>query len=268
MRCEPGVAEHRDRPGGQLVLAQHARAHRVVDVVVDVGDAVDEAHDPTLERARQRRAARVADDPVAHVVAQVEPRALALEHVDDAQRVLEVAEAAAEALGQARVEHRLADVPERRVAEVVPEPDRLDEVLVERERARDRARDLGDLERVGEPRAEVVALGRDEDLRLVLQPPERLAVHDPVAIALQRRAQPAVGLARLAGARATNAPRAPTARRPPTPAAGPRATARLVRGARAGPFPTHSRIAGRGSDGARCGTGHSSSGRSPRRGRI
>ena len=44
------------------------------------------------------------------------------------------------------------------------------------------------------PRAVVIALGRDEDLRLVLQAPERLAVHDPVAVALQRRAQRAVGL--------------------------------------------------------------------------
>jgi hypothetical protein len=83
-------------------------------------------------------------------------------------------------------------VPERRVAEIVPQADRLDQVLVQIERAGHRARDLRDLQRVGQPRAEVVALRRYEHLRLVLQPPERLAVHDPVAIALQRRAQPAV----------------------------------------------------------------------------
>ena len=39
---------------------------------------------------------------------------------------------AAEALAQAAVEHVLADVPERRMAEVVAEPDRLGEVLVQR----------------------------------------------------------------------------------------------------------------------------------------
>jgi hypothetical protein len=89
-----GVASDRDRLARQLVLAQHAGAQRVVDVVVDVGDAVDEPHDPALERPRQRRAARVAEDPVADVVAQVQARAVALEHVDDAQRVLVVAEAA------------------------------------------------------------------------------------------------------------------------------------------------------------------------------
>ena len=49
----------------------------------------------------------------------------ALELVDHPQRVLVVAEAAAEALAGAAVEHVLADVSERRVAEVVPEPDRL-----------------------------------------------------------------------------------------------------------------------------------------------
>jgi hypothetical protein len=97
------------------------------------------------------------------------------------------------------------------VAEVVAEADRLGEVLVERQRAGDRPRDLRDLERVGQARAEVIALWRDEDLGLVLQAPERLGVHDPVAIALQRRAQPAVVLR----ARAARRPRARGQRRQP-----------------------------------------------------
>jgi hypothetical protein len=142
----------------------------------------------------------VAGDPVPHAQAQVQAGGAGdvaalgrrLEDVDDAQRVLVVPEAAAEARVEAGVEDRLADVPERRVAEVVAQADRLDEVLVERKRAGDRAGDLRHLERVRHPRAVVVALGRDEDLRLVLQAPERLAVHDPVAVALQRGAQRAV----------------------------------------------------------------------------
>ena len=108
--------------------------------------------------------------------------------LDHAQRVLVVAEAAPPALAHARVEHLLADVPERRMPEVVTEPDRLGQVLVQPERARDVARDPAGLERVGEARAVVVALGRDEHLRLVLEPAERLGVHDPVAVALERRA--------------------------------------------------------------------------------
>ena len=83
------------------------------------------------------------------------------------------------------VERRLARVPERRVAEIVAERDRLGQVLVERQRAGDRARDLRHLERVRQPRPVVVALGREEHLRLVREPPKRLAVDDAVAVALE-----------------------------------------------------------------------------------
>ena len=100
--------------------------------------------------------------------------------------------AVAEALPQTAVERLLADVTERRMAEVVAEADGLDQVLVQPQCAGDRPRDLGDLERVGQPGAVVVTARRHEHLGLVLEPPERLAVHDPVTIALKRRAQPAV----------------------------------------------------------------------------
>ena len=135
--------------------------------------------------------ARVAEDAVAHRLGEVEAAAVALEHVDDAQRVLVVAKAPAEALVQRAVERLLAGVAEGRVAEVVAEADRLGQVLVQPQRARDRARDPAGLERVGEAGAVVVALGGDEDLGLVLQAPEALGVDDPVAVALERRAQAA-----------------------------------------------------------------------------
>ena len=143
---------------------------------------------------RQRRAAGVARDPVAHLLGQVQPRAVALEVLDDPQRVLVVAEVAPEALFQAAVQHLLADVPERRMAEVVAEADRLHQILVQAQRARHRARDRRHLERVRQPRAVVVAARRHEHLRLVRQPAEGLAVDDPVAVALERRAQRAVVL--------------------------------------------------------------------------
>ena len=63
--------------------------------------------------------------------------------------------------------------------------DRLGEWLVEAERRGERARDLGDLHRVRQARHEVVALRIEEDLGLVLQPPERLRMDDPIPIALE-----------------------------------------------------------------------------------
>ena len=185
IRREPVSPSTAISASGRSAGSEDARPHRVVDVVVDVGDPVDQPDDLALQRRRLARPARVPQDPVAHRRGQVQ----ALQHVDHPQRVLVVPEPAAEALARAAVQHVLADVAERRVAEVVPEPDRLREVLVQPQRPRDRARDLRRLQRVGEPRAVVVALGRHEHLRLVLEPPERLAVHDPVAVALERRAQ-------------------------------------------------------------------------------
>ena len=89
---------------------------------------------------------------------RLSPRAVALEHVDDPQRVHVVPEAVRPALAQRLVERLLADVPERRVAEVVAEPDRLGQVLVQPQRPRDRAGDEAGLERVREPGPVVVAL--------------------------------------------------------------------------------------------------------------
>ena len=72
------------------------------------------------------------EDPVDHLAGQVQP-------LGDARRLLVVAEAAA--VAEQLVERLLARVPERRVADVVAEPDRLGQVLVQRERARDDTRD-------------------------------------------------------------------------------------------------------------------------------
>ena len=65
---------------------------------------------------------------------------------------------------------------------------RLGEVFVQVQAAGDGAGDLGDLEGVREAGHEVVADGGDEDLGLVLEAAEGLAVDDAVAVALERGA--------------------------------------------------------------------------------
>ena len=79
----------------------------------------------------------------------------------------------------------LAGVAERRMAEVVRQRDRLGQILVQPQRPRQRPRDLRHLQRMGQPGAVVVALVRDEDLGLLLQPPEGGGMDDPVAVALE-----------------------------------------------------------------------------------
>ena len=131
MRSEPRGAEQLDLGVRQVGLGEDAVPDRVVDVVVDVRDAVDDADDLALERLRLLRA-RVGEDAVAHLVREVEPPR-------DAQRLLVVAEPPAERCVERVVERLLAGVPERRVARVVAKADRLDEILVEAERPRDDA---------------------------------------------------------------------------------------------------------------------------------
>jgi hypothetical protein len=58
------------------------------------------------------------------------------------------------------IERALAGMTERGMAEVVGERQRLGQILVKAERARERACDLGDLERMGQTGAKVVAFGK------------------------------------------------------------------------------------------------------------
>ena len=74
-------------------------------------------------------------------------------------------------------------MPERRVAEVVGERQRLGQILVEPKRAGERAGDLGHFERMRQPGAEMVALVKHEDLGLVREPAESGGVDDAVAVA-------------------------------------------------------------------------------------
>src|SRR5690606_11042210 len=108
-----------------------------------------------------------------------------LEQVDQAQALLVVPVA----LRKQRGERILTGMAEGCVPEVVSEGDGLCEVFVQVQRPRGRARDLRDLQRVGQAGGEVVALWRDEHLRLELEPPERVRVDDAVAVALVLGAQ-------------------------------------------------------------------------------
>ncbi len=86
---------------------------------------------------------------------------------------------------------------ERRVAEVVAERCRLGQILVEAQRASHAAGDAAYLERVCQPRAEMIALRSDEDLCLLLEAAKGLAVDDAVPVALERRSQRTVLVIRL-----------------------------------------------------------------------
>ena len=126
------------------------------------------------------------EDALASLEAQVEAvkcRIALFQQVDDTQRLQVVLESAMRF--HAVVQCVLAGMAERRVTEVVRERDRLDQVFVESQAARDRARDLCNLEAVGEARAEQIAFVIDEDLGLIFETAKCSGVNNAVAVALQ-----------------------------------------------------------------------------------
>jgi hypothetical protein len=128
----------------------------------------------------------VLDQALQRFPCQVQPVEIgvaALQLGDDAQRLGIVVEAA---IGRQHLVQRiLAGMAERRVAEIMHQGHALGEILVDLQGPRQRARHLGHLDRVGQPGAVMIAVGTDEDLGLVLQPPEGGRVDDPVAVALE-----------------------------------------------------------------------------------
>jgi iron-sulfur cluster assembly accessory protein len=246
-RFEAGI-KRRDLAGdvtekidlANLGKIDQARAQTVVEVMRVIGDAVGECRGLCLGAGEMRKfeimnriifkdrrgksAFRITpghpagpqeravmfDEPFQGLPSQIESiegRVAGLELGDDAQRLGVVIEAAVRS--HQFVEHILASVAKRRVAKVMRKRKRLGEIVVEAERAGKRARDLAHLQRMGEPGTEMVALVRNEDLRLVGEPPEGGAMDDAVAVALKCRArrrmrlrdQPSAASCRIGGVR-------------------------------------------------------------------
>ena len=218
-----------------------ARAQGVVEVMRVIGDAVGECRGLCLGAGEMRKfeimnriifkdsrgksafrimrghsaiglhkRAVMFDEPFQRLPSQIESiegGVAAFELGDNSQRLGVMVEAAVRS--HEFIEHILAGVAKRRVAKIMRKRKRLGEIIVEAERAGKRARDLTHFERVGEPGAEMVALVRNEDLRLVGEPPEGRAMDDAVAIALKYRArwrmrlgdQPSAASRRIGGVR-------------------------------------------------------------------
>ena len=195
-----GGAEDAQGLPRQVGHLEHAGPHAVVDIMVDVRDDVGNPGDLTFNRHRPMIgicadrdalfAFRVLHDPIPDLPREIQTLATLLHDVDDPKALLVVVEATRHEI----VQHALTGVAERRVPQVVPERHRLSQLLVQPQHLGDRTGDLGHLEGVRQARPVMVAGWREEDLRLVLQASERLAVNDPISVTLERRPNRIFGL--------------------------------------------------------------------------
>ena len=183
----------------QVGNSDQARGEAVFHIVRAVSDLVGHVRNLRLEGRRPQAPkvirnesgpARMGEDPVPRFARQVEARKArigAFEFVHDAEGLDVVLEPSV--IPHQPVENLFPRVAEGGVPEVVRERHCFGEVFVEAERPGDRARDLRDLEGMGEPGPVVVAFVVDEDLRLVLKPAEGARMDDPVPVPLIRRPQ-------------------------------------------------------------------------------
>jgi len=83
------------------------------------------------------------------------------------------------------VQNPFSRVPERGMPQIVPERDRLRQIFVQGKTPRERTGDLAHVERMRQSGHVVIAVGRKEYLRLILQTQERLGIYDPVPVPLK-----------------------------------------------------------------------------------
>ena len=208
-----------DRHLGEIGECKERGAVAVIDIMIVVGDVVGERGDLSLDRrisakleilprdigkdrlghrlrgVRPKQRPVMLDQPLERFKGQVQPveaRIFPLELGDHAQRLGVMVEAALPRHGG--IEGALAGMAEGRMAEIVRKGERLGEVLIHLKRAGKRSRDLRHFETMGEPRAVMVALVIDEDLRLIVQPAKGGGMEDAVAVAPIGRAGRARGL--------------------------------------------------------------------------
>ena len=127
-------------------------------------------------------------------VQAIKCRVALFQRIDHPQALQVVLEAPVHLVGQwlirargfhRRVERILAGMAEGRVAQIVGQGNRLDQVFVQTQRAGDAAPQLRHLQGMRQTGAEQIAFVVQEDLRLVDEAPERGGVNDPVAVALE-----------------------------------------------------------------------------------
>jgi hypothetical protein len=208
----------RDRQLFDCLQLYRARAEAVLEIVSLLRYLVGYGHRLTFEMARliEKKALAVGnrkrvvhlpsgvfEDSLSDLIRKIQTWGIvsAFEEVDDSQRlvvVFEPADLADHRIGKLHlrvvaskdlIENRFAGVTERSVAEIVAQRSRLREVLVEAEGTRNRARELADLEGVGESSARMISDVGHEDLGLVLETAKGASVEDAVAITLKFEAK-------------------------------------------------------------------------------
>ncbi len=146
-----------------ILLLEHPRPDGVVNIVVYVGNAVCPPHNPPFGGFRLQ-AVCVAQNPVCHLIGQVQPPAVLFQSFNHPHALLVVPEASR----HQGVQGPLPGVAKGGVPQIMGQGHRLRQILVQPQSPCNGAGNLGNLQRVGKPGAVVIPLWGEEHLGLVL----------------------------------------------------------------------------------------------------
>ena len=149
----------------KLRKIKNVEVDRIVEVVTVISDLICQVRDLRLERAHL-----VFLQAFPHFESQIQSgkfRVRVLEQFNNAQTLAVVLEATV--FAHAFRQHFFAGMSERRVAEIVRESDCFSQVLIQAQGPRDGTTDRGDLNRVSQSRAQMIAGSVEENLGLVFQ---------------------------------------------------------------------------------------------------
>jgi len=172
--------------GGDLLrdvlFGQDPGPHRIIHIVVEIGDLVRQADDPALQRGR-RPTCLVIQDPVPDLPGQVQPLSVPLQHIHEPQTL--------DIVGKSKRTHPvqgpLSCVSKGCMSQIMAQRDRFDQIFIQAQGFRNGPRILRYLQRMCHPGPVVISEGSQKNLCLVLQSPKRLAVQDPVPVPLESR---------------------------------------------------------------------------------
>ena len=125
------------------------------------------------------------NDAVAHLPGQVQTLAVLFQILHHPQTLPVMGKTS----GAQPVEGSFPRMTEGRMPQVMSQRDGLGQVLVQAQGPGHRAGDLADFQGMGQAGTVMIAFRGKKDLCLLLEPPERLAVQDPVTVPLEARAK-------------------------------------------------------------------------------
>ena len=157
-------------------------ADRIIHIMVNISDLIRQTHDLAFQSSRHRGGLMI-QNTVPYLHCQIDTLPVLLQKVHCSHTLFVMFKP----VRTGTVKRPLPRMPERRMSQIMSQRNGLHQILVKLQGLRNRSGRLADFQCMRQARSVVVSFRCQKHLRLILQPPERLTMYDPVPIPLEYR---------------------------------------------------------------------------------